>query len=162
MRRSWAVRSVPRKKRTRLIPASAFFLSEAELREQKFFAPLFFEKKRAGFGAAPRRRGRGTASTPSIPQPTRHPRPHPHGASPAGTPSQFHLRGGNESRLAPRFSPKAKMLVRRFRGGDGEGEAQPLTFQLHHRHAILALAVAARAEALHRRVALELLPHRLA
>ncbi len=34
----------------------------------------------------------------------------------SGDPYEFHLRGGNESRLAPRFSPLAKTLVRRTPG----------------------------------------------
>ena len=34
-----------------------------------------------------------------------------------GDPCLFYLRGGNEFRLAPRFSPKAKTLVRRTPGG---------------------------------------------
>ena len=34
-----------------------------------------------------------------------------------GAPCLFYLRGGNEFRLAPRFSPKAKTLVRRTPGG---------------------------------------------
>ena len=33
-----------------------------------------------------------------------------------GDPCLFYLRGGNEFRLAPRFSPKAKTLVRRTPG----------------------------------------------
>ena len=82
MRRSGAVRSAPRKKRTRLIPASAFFLSEAELREQKFFAPLFFKKAGGIRGGAPAARARhslypfnSTTVTPSSPSsPRRLPR----------------------------------------------------------------------------------------
>ena len=45
----------------------------------------------------------------------------------SGDPYEFHLRGGNESRLAPRFSPLAKTLVRRTPGEDPNETSISLT-----------------------------------
>ena len=45
----------------------------------------------------------------------------------SGDPSRFDLRGGNESRLAPRFSPLAKTLVRRTPGEDPNETSISLT-----------------------------------
>ena len=70
---------------------------------------------------------RGTLSMGSLPYGS-HPHDDTKGACPLwnppsqscglpGDPCLFYLRGGNEFRLAPRFSPKAKTLVRRTPGG---------------------------------------------
>ena len=44
-----------------------------------------------------------------------------------GDPDRFDLRGGNEFRLAPRFSPLAKTLVRRTPGEDPNETSISLT-----------------------------------
>ena len=45
----------------------------------------------------------------------------------SGDPSRFDLRGGNESRLTPRFSPFAKTLVRRTPGENPNETCAPFT-----------------------------------